>query len=86
MSDWPKRYDAEVDRDGVIIGLTDEIKGGDWVSSEDFDYLLTYCAEIIHRDPKFQRLSVDQLKDAMLQEIPGWITMKSFKDTINGLV
>lgn len=74
MSDWPKRYDSEVDRDGVIIGLTDEVPYGDWVSSEDFDYLLMYCAEIVKRDTKgYSELPLSEIRTSILIEMERYI-------------
>ena len=47
MSEWPERYDSEVDKYGVIIGITDEVKNGEWIRYEDFERVLEFAISAI---------------------------------------
>jgi hypothetical protein len=75
MSEWPKRYDTEVDRDGVIIGMTDEVMDGDLMMYEDFERLLNWVACKYCTESDYVDMSFEQIKEAIIEvvrtDIPG---------------
>jgi succinate dehydrogenase flavin-adding protein (antitoxin of CptAB toxin-antitoxin module) len=70
MSNWPKRYDVEVDKDGVIIGLTDdEVADGDWLQWENFERLLELAAHEIYHSGMSHDKDPEEVKVRLLKQL-----------------
>jgi hypothetical protein len=71
MSEWPIRYDYEVDKDGVIIGLTDKVKDGVLIYYEDFERILNFAAKAMIAGKLIEHHDIKGVEKIILETIRG---------------